>query len=202
MKYNGGQQYVKDTDYPRVGEVVTAYVGEEMVSKGKIYEEGVLKVKATIDGWAYDIPAGTYPQVGFDDKNDFYSPNGDPGSVTKNPLADPFTGLSVKKALPNEVCVITVFSATACYKGNMVKERRLKESADYYQQTLLYSGRVGNKINIGYREFSGSTARPAFNNDVEYDLSASNQIGYKGALIEVLKADNSSITYRLIRNFR
>jgi hypothetical protein len=70
-----------------------------------------------------------------------------------------------------------------------------------FQQTLIYSGRVGNKINVSYREFSNNTARPAFNNDVEYDLSSSNTIGYKGALIEVIKADNSSITYKLIRNF-
>ena len=27
---------------------------------------------------------------------------------------------------------------------------------------------IGDKINVGYREFSNNTARPAFNNDVEY----------------------------------
>ena len=78
---------------------------------------------------------------------------------------------------------------------------RSKASQDSFQQTLLYSGRVGNKINVSYREFSSSMARPAFNNDVEYDLDDSNIIGYKGALIEVLDADNQSITYKLIKNF-
>jgi hypothetical protein len=58
-----------------------------------------------------------------------------------------------------------------------------------------------NKINIGYREFSNNSARPAFNNEVEYDLSESKRIGYKGAQIEVLEADNSSITYEVLRNF-
>lgn len=33
-----------------------------------------------------------------------------------------------------------------------------------FQQTLIYNGKVGNKINIGYREFSGDLARPAFAN--------------------------------------
>ena len=32
-----------------------------------------------------------------------------------------------------------------------------------FQQTLIYSGKVGNKINIGYRETSNDIARPAFN---------------------------------------
>ncbi|MCV5664960.1 hypothetical protein OFN50_38635, partial [Escherichia coli] len=72
---------------------------------------------------------------------------------------------------------------------------------DSFQQTLIYSGKVGNKINISYREFSNDMARPAFNNEAEYDLSESNQIGYKGAVIDVLEADNTKITYRLIRNF-
>ena len=60
---------------------------------------------------------------------------------------------------------------------------------------------MGNKINVSYREFQGAMARPAFNNDVEYDLSDSRQIGYKGALIEVLDADNQKIKYKVLKNF-
>ena len=70
-----------------------------------------------------------------------------------------------------------------------------------FQQTLIYSGRVGDKVNIGYREFSSNVARPAFNNDVEYDLSESDTIGYRGAELQILEATNRSITYRVIRNF-
>ena len=72
---------------------------------------------------------------------------------------------------------------------------------DGFQQTLLYSGRIGNKINISYREFSNNVARPAFNNDVEYDLGESMTIGYKGAEIEIIEATNRMIKYRVIRNF-
>ena len=72
---------------------------------------------------------------------------------------------------------------------------------DSFQQTLIYSGRVGDKINVGYREFSNSMARPAFNNDVEYDLSESRIIGYKGARLEIIKATNESIKYRVLNNF-
>ena len=74
-------------------------------------------------------------------------------------------------------------------------------SQDSFKQTLIYSGKVGNKINVGYREFSGSVARPAFNNNVEYDLSESLVIGYKGAQIEVLEATNQYIRYKVLRNF-
>jgi hypothetical protein len=100
-----------------------------------------------------------------------------------------------------ELCIVTVFGESTCYEEEFEKEKQLSERRNSFQQTLIYSGRVGNKINIGYREFSNNNARPAFNNDVEYDLSSSNTIGYKGALIKVIKADNSTITYKLIQNF-
>lgn len=44
-------------------------------------------------------------------------------------------------------------------------------------------------------------ARQAFSNDVEYDLSESHQVRYKGALLEIINATNQSITYKVIRNF-
>ncbi|WP_420598620.1 hypothetical protein [Neptuniibacter sp.] len=198
MKYNGSPVSSKSFSKPPIGSVTTAFIGESMLSQGRIVEQNVLKVHQLIDGIAYNIPPNTYPQVGYDGKNDFYSAVG----VTKNPFADPFTGLSLGKAPGSQLCVITVFGAKTCYEGSYTRKREPSVSDDSHQQTLLYSGRVGNKINISYREFSNNMARPAFNNEVEYDLNDSNIIGYKGARIEVLKADNSSITYRVINNFR
>jgi len=86
-------------------------------------------------------------------------------------------------------------------KADYEKKKYPVASPDSFQQTLIYSGKVGNKINIGYREFSGSLARPAFNNEVEYDLSESKVIGYKAARIEVIEATNQSIKYKVIQNF-
>ncbi|MFD2232126.1 hypothetical protein [Alkalimarinus sediminis] len=198
VKYNGSKTIVKTVDYPEVDEVVTAYVGDHLVQKGTIVEENMLVVHKTIDGALYDIPAKSYPQVGFDQNNDFYSAVG----VVRGGLSDPIQALALDKNDGAEICVITVFGGSACYTGEYDRKTKLSERGNSFQQTLIYSGRVGNKINVGYREFSNNTARPAFNNNVEYDLSTSKTIGYKGAVIEVIKADNSSITYKLIRNFR
>jgi hypothetical protein len=197
VRLNGTNTFIKTVDYPEVGKMITVYVGDHMVQKGSIFEENVLRVRKSIDGTLYDIPAEIYPQIGFDEKQDFYSAVG----VVRGGLSDPVRALALKKEDPAKLCVITVFGASACYEGDFERQKQVSESGNSFQQTLIYSGRVGNKINIGYREFSNDKARPAFNNDVEYDLSSSNIIGYKGALIEVLNADNSSITYKLIRNF-
>ncbi|MCI2286140.1 IS982 family transposase [Colwellia sp. MSW7] len=83
------------------------------------------------------------------------------------------------------------------YIGKKLTEKLAKTDVDLVTTVGLQTP----KINVGYREFSNNSARPAFNNDVEYDLSSSNLIGYKGASIEVIKADNSSITYKVIKNF-
>jgi len=54
---------------------------------------------------------------------------------------------------------------------------------------------------VGYREFSNNLARPAFNNTVEYDLTDSKIIGYRGARIEVIEATNEFRKYKVIQNF-
>ena len=122
--------------------------------------------------------------------------------MTKNALSDPFNALSVAKQSNNEVCVITSYDQPVCYQGKFNKTTKISEHGNSFQQTLLYSGRVGDKLRISYREFSNNVARPAFNNDVEYDFSTSKTIAYKGAMIEVIDADNTSITYKVIRNFK
>jgi hypothetical protein len=197
VKYNGTDTFVKEVNFPEVNKLITVYVGDHLVEKGTITEENILIVHKRIDGAMYDIPAKKYPQVGFDNKNDFYSAIG----VVRGGLSDPIQALSLGKKKGSELCVITTFGGSACYAGDFDRKKQLSQRGNSFQQTLIYSGRVGDKINIGYREFSNNSARPAFNNDVEYDLSSSNIIGYKGASIEVVKADNSSITYKLLKNF-
>jgi hypothetical protein len=44
-------------------------------------------------------------------------------------------------------------------------------------------------------------ARPAFSNEVSYDLSESTILGYRGARIEVIKATDTELAYRLVSGF-
>ena len=178
VQYNGADTFTQAIDFPKLGEVITAYVGDHLVQKGTMTEEHVLVVHKPIDGIAFDIPMKAYPQIGFDNKRDFYSADG----VIEGALSDPVQALALEKKEGAQLCVVTVFGGRACYEGDFERTTQLSERGNSFQQTLIYSGRVGDKINVGYREFSNNTARPAFNNDVEYDLSSSHIIGYKGAL--------------------
>ncbi|MGA0604905.1 hypothetical protein ACO2Q0_02810 [Phenylobacterium sp. VNQ135] len=70
-----------------------------------------------------------------------------------------------------------------------------------FRQELLYQGKSGNTLKISYREFSADLARPAFSQDLTFDLSEGSTIGTKGARLEVIEATNTSIKYRLLQPF-
>ena len=79
------------------------------------------------------------------------------------------------------------------YKNNVygtVLERR--------QYELIYSGKSGNVIKILYREFSNDLARPAFSQELQYDLAESKTIKFRKTTIEVIQASNQEITFRVL----
>jgi len=189
---------------PEANQVTQAYVGDYMINEGVSITDTYLQVMSTIDGVSYNIGKGDYRELGTTNKGKIYfshiSTNG--GYVTPGVFVDPPFAISPddKKGL----CVPTVFVKDAtCYdeaKTKVVEKTIEDQSA--FQQTLIYNGSVGTKLNISYREFSGGMARQAFTNNVEYDMSKSNIINYKGAQIEVIDYDNSSITFKVIKHFK
>ncbi len=199
VKRNAAPLDIQQISEPEIGVPVTVSVGEQMVRQGTIAEEKVLIVHEKAGGGFYTVPAGEYLHVGYDEKDNFY----DKGGITKAAIADPPSAIAVEKGQTSRLRVVTVYSyAPESYEASFAEGTRLSKRHDSFQQTLIYSGRIGSKVNISYREFSNNTARPAFNNDVEYDLDSSKVIGYKGARLEILDANNSSITFKLISNFK
>lgn len=189
----------KNISKPPIGTINEAMVGDKLLEQGIVVDREALYIneRKTGLGGVY-VNQGYYLKIGEDKSGSFYQginniPNG--GSINS-----PNVGLYMNEF--GEVCIVTAFLSKSCkldLKG--VKKKINIANDNSFQQTLIYSGKVGNKINIGYREFSSNLARPAFNNDVEYDLNESKQIGYKGALIEVIDATNQGIKYKVLRNF-
>lgn len=196
----------KSFSLPPLNTVTTSYVGEEMVKQGTDSSSDALHFEQATkigDTFYYIIPAGDYAKTGQDAVSEFYSGiNSKTGLVIPNRpmINDPVKNIQVKNN--GEVCIITIFNGTKCDIGNIYKKVKINSSVqNSFQQTLLYNGKVGNKINIGYREYTDGLARPAFSNEVEYDLSESKTIRYKGAVLDIIDANNQSITFKLIRNF-
>jgi len=72
---------------------------------------------------------------------------------------------------------------------------------------LLYSGRAGDILNIKYREYhkdrfatdASSYIRPAFAQEVQYDLKVSDVIMFKQWTIRVIEADNQMIRFVVLK---
>ncbi|WP_151965038.1 hypothetical protein [Acinetobacter soli] len=191
----------KSVSYPELNKITTVNVGDQMVAQGTIFKQDALTIESVEKIRGYTINPGTYNKSGDNENGTFFSAISTSSMpTTNNVLYDPAKLLLISKN--NELCVLSVSNSKYCKdKADFKIKEVASENKNSFQQTLIYNGKIGNKINIGYREFSGDFARPAFTNNVEYDLSESKQIGYKGALIDVINASNQSITYKVLKNF-
>jgi hypothetical protein len=195
-----------DISEPPLGSVNVAYVGDELLKQGTYREHAAIRLDEEVKVGTlgtYTFTPGHYLMEGREGNVEYYNPSSLEGSgqVHKGTLTDPYQAMMVHVDKPT-LCGVSTLNAKVC-KNNVEFVRFMLPvlAADSFQQTLIYSGQVGDKINIGYREFSGNSARPAFNNNVEYDLADSNVIGYKGAQLEIIEATNQLIKYRVVRNF-
>lgn len=67
-----------------------------------------------------------------------------------------------------------------------------------FKSEIIYSGLTGNTVRAVYREYSEDLARPAFSQELQYNLDESKFISYKSIKIEIIKATNSIIEYKVI----
>lgn len=70
-----------------------------------------------------------------------------------------------------------------------------------FKKEFIYNGKSGNTIKFSYREYLEDLARPAYTQDLQYDLAESSVIGFKGLRIEVIKATNTNLVYKVIKSF-
>lgn len=78
-----------------------------------------------------------------------------------------------------------------------------------FKYEAIYQGRIGSKIKIMYREYyydfniKSFMIRPAFEQIIDYELNedSATLVGFKGLRIEVIKATNMSITYKIIKDY-
>ncbi|KLE33298.1 hypothetical protein [Aurantiacibacter gangjinensis] len=207
---------VRQVSFPQLGAQLTRSLGEEMVKQGtETTTRGVWLPEPNPIG-AFELSSGFYRMTGAEGEYIFTSfernsPDPEVGTLSMGGgIFDAGAGSWPEgirfSTEEQQTCVIARgaygIGESICDTEYpyMFTERGFLTSNDF-QQTLIYSGRVGDRIRVSYREFSGSLARPAFSNDAEYDLSESDIIAYRGARLRVIEANNESITYEVISNF-
>ncbi|NGZ88145.1 hypothetical protein [Duganella aceris] len=81
-------------------------------------------------------------------------------------------------------------------------EKCTRSDLKSYKKELVYSGISQGTISILYREYMGDLLRPAFSQELRYDLKDGDEIGYKGARFKVIKANNVSIKYKVTKHLQ
>lgn len=205
------QPEISILSFPDLNSVTTVSLGEDMLRQGKAIETDGIVLRQDNNIQNHLLSPGFYPTIGEDKDWTFHefqigSSFAGRGTLTlTGGLFGPKTYPQSIKASKTEqkTCIVpNGLGSSACdTEVPFSRERRPSLSVDYLQQTLIYSGRVGDKIRIGYRESAGGMARQAFSNEAEYDLSTSSEIAYRGARIRVLEADNQKIKYEVLSNF-
>lgn len=66
-----------------------------------------------------------------------------------------------------------------------------------YKRELIYQGRDGNNLKLFFREFADDFRRPAYDQEVQYDLSESSFVQFKGLTISVEEANNEYLVYTI-----
>ena len=107
------------------------------------------------------------------------------------------------------------FETVQARPGSVWLERDLSPPIEYeheetiipddnaFKYQLLYQGVTNQTLRIGYREFFENFARPAFYQELTYDIDdLPTEVGFRNVRIEVLEAGNSGIRYRVLSGFQ
>lgn len=103
----------------------------------------------------------------------------------------------IVKAQPGMVWFESKIPAVPYSQGEYISP-----SADSRKAELLYQGYAGKTIKLSYREYVNDMARPAFFQDVSYEVpSFPAEITFKAVRIKVESAGNDGLSYTVLSGF-
>jgi hypothetical protein len=113
--------------------------------------------------------------------------------------------LKGKKEGKLKLCLVTILLDAYCEKNltsdDFYYSKKFESEKDSFQRVIEYAGKKGSIVKFIYSEFKDGIARTAFMREFEIDLNDGNTVAYKGCVFEIIKVDNATITYKVIRHF-
>lgn len=188
---------------PAVGVESEVEVGETMVSVAKVETIPTIVTTRTYSKSGLTVPAGIYSLALSGPSGRFYRGTGYLPHKTFG-ISQPATtgGIWVPAGGPPEIYWDGDFGPVRYKVADIsytVGPPSQTTSAGHFKRELIYSGISRGVVAISYREFSGDLARPAFTQELTYDLADGDEIGFRGARFQVIKATNTSIRYVVLR---
>lgn len=196
---------------PEVGVEMTANLGDFLLRQGYYMTSDGIEVtelsRAKLDGSfkCFLIHPGKYARVGLGDDLDYFSIVEGIGKVSYEgsicSAQNPPKFLAVNRRSGKLAVIDGIGQFVQADSSPFIRTEVVVASESDFQRVLIYNGKRGENIQVGYREFSRNLARPAFSNEISYDLSESSLVGYKEARIRIIEATNSTITYVVEKGF-
>lgn len=186
---------------PPVGAITTANLGGHILVSGEQRKHEAVHLAEPLQVGTFSLPAGFYTKIAQTSGTDYFQPS----PAVQAELTKRGEGLKDMIVFPSgQLCVNPENGRIACTEGYNAPRSTFSEIVapeGRAQQALVYGGRAGNSLKVVYRETRGGQNPTDFSNPVEYNLSESTVIAYKGAEVEVLEATNQRVTYRVIKGF-
>ena len=194
---------------PPVNNVCMVELGDTVICKGKIWKYDGIVLKDSVtrgDGFfipKVTIPAGKLLAQKEDKKRIFYCSSDSTVFLFGSGTYKGVSGICISK-LDNmdrrifwERPSFNSVPVTVAIEPTTVNAFE----SDSFQQELIYNGRNGNNVKFLYRELSNNMMRQPFSQEIQYDLNDGNTVGFKGARIEIIEANNTSLKYKLVQSF-
>ncbi|MBB3265625.1 hypothetical protein FHW79_003254 [Azospirillum sp. OGB3] len=195
-------------DFPEIGKTVTREVGETIIDQENIkvfpaaYFSHDLKyaMTALYVGFRKDTP---YVADQIINGQKAYCGQGFICGGFNNDCQEGQPVCFVKGKSSSQIDVLGKFGLEAInINPNLIRYSRAAAFDSVgFRRYLVYTGKSGPVIHLGYKEHTSELDRPAFSQDLKFDLSESRVIGFKGARFEILSATSTEITYKMLTGF-
>lgn len=209
---------VKKTDYPEVGKVVTAEVGDTLVMQGNVVTRpGIRWVQLYEHKYNAGMQFLPHRAMKIEPGDEFIMTRHVRDADGRNAYG--YCGEAIDLKIGNtrrHVCLYAGYDGTigqTQFTGDNPYIAKITPSyyepvqihttgKEVFERRLIYTGKSKNQLHILYREFINDMARPAFSQNLTFDLEEGKVVGFQGARFEIIKATNTQIIYKMMANFR
>ena len=125
------------------------------------------------------------------------------GFILVNPEYSPAIGINIKSNGAVKNGWINISNSTVMMQSTWGKELLFKKTKSVSDKVgfaveLIYSGMIYNTVRIAYREFVDDMARPAFSQELTYNLDKSRSIVFRTIELEIIEATNSYLSFKIL----
>jgi hypothetical protein len=198
-------------DIPPLNSLEESEIGDTFVSKGKIYTYDGIELQNRVkhgDGFILlkvTVEPGDLTAQEEDAKWTYYFAPQNGVKTYDAILGENYRsgGLKISKQDAEKVSIFINGKGSVKPKPKPIFTAKTIRAYDKpsFRQELIYNGISGDNVKFLYREISNDLMRPAFTQEVQYDLSQEMTIGFKGVRIQIIEASNTRLKYKVLTSF-